>query len=1117
MKNNHTSRLLLCCLLLTARASAQTCTGNLLQNPGFENSLAHWNTLAGDPTVVAGGQNSANALRFTQATDEGIIQTLPATSGQTYTVQFFGKVEPGNGNGGSQPSATVWVKFMSASYQKLFEASRPVPNTTWTAATLAAAVPPGTAWIEVKCAFSKNSGSTARCFLDDLCLTVPNTPTCSISAAASNIACQDNNTPADPTDDTFTFSVKADRSSGCSAFWKISGQPSVFSYDNPQNFGPYPIANGSVTLNIEDETGSATTTVTAAPPPACSTGNACDTPLGIGEVVCVSPVAGSTNLHVLIHENGQRLRKTLAANGQVISTENIGPANPPTARVNIVGGNSLQKINADGSVAYTKPFTPALANSGSTFSAAIEFGTGFVLLVWKAKTGNPSFFLDSLFGIRTDAALNILHKKLLAIGTGLPGDNSSYALTQTTPNRAAFLKSTGTSTARDLVLIALDEAMNIKSQKTLAPPVFAVNGTLRPNICRGFTVTDNIGFNFCKSGACYQSDRFEGEFVADTLQPYNHFLTSEISQVGVGTRIYRWSAATSDGGTLRASRVLTGQLSQIVNDTIVLKKYDAAGAFLWEQNVNVPGAHSVNRLFEASGQIYLFKSQPTGEQSVALLNCYAPPPPPPSTCAANILQNPGFENGLTNWEGSGGTVSNIAASGAQAVKLCQNTTLRQTRPATPGQQLTLTFKAVAEPVPGRLLSYIKYLSAAWQPLVTEFFDFPATNTGFLQGTVSKLAPAGTAWVEIGFLKETSGCTHVDDVCLSAGGSGPSPCAPDLTPPILVNCPTNITQTTPGTSANVTWVAPTVTDNCPGTVGRSSNIQPGSNFPIGSTTVVYTANDTSGNTATCAFQVTVQPQTGGGPDLKLAITADKTTVPQWGTVTYQITATNEGTAAFSSVAICVLLCTGNPDDVLGVLFINQNGIVYAGPPAAPTAGSYNQVTNLWTLTNFAPGQTATLTLRLFTLGTAEKKVFAFALAHTPDDVDSQPANLPANCLAAQDDEAVWTINAGQTLKPGQTRSNPDGEVLEKPASLKFFPNPAGESVFLHMADFVGMENVQVAFFNDKGLIVKSLAFDKVAEPSVEVPLSDFQNGVYFVRFLAANRRPTTAKLAVQRTF
>lgn len=92
---------------------------------------------------------------------------------------------------------------------------------------------------------------------------------------------------------------------------------------------------------------------------------------------------------------------------------------------------------------------------------------------------------------------------------------------------------------------------------------------------------------------------------------------------------------------------------------------------------------------------------------------------------------------------------------------------------------------------------------------------------------------------------------------------------DNTPPVLT-CPANVTVTAPTgqTSATVNSLAATVSDNCGGTpttafarTGATTGSGSGSangTYNIGVTDVRYTATDASGNTSTCTFQVTVEP-------------------------------------------------------------------------------------------------------------------------------------------------------------------------------------------------------------------------------------------------------------------
>ena len=93
-------------------------------------------------------------------------------------------------------------------------------------------------------------------------------------------------------------------------------------------------------------------------------------------------------------------------------------------------------------------------------------------------------------------------------------------------------------------------------------------------------------------------------------------------------------------------------------------------------------------------------------------------------------------------------------------------------------------------------------------------------------------------------------------------------AADTTPPSITNCPAAITTNSlPGQcGAAVTWIPPTAGDNN-GLASFTSDRQPGTIFPVGTTLVTYTALDTRSNMSQCTFTVTVldnQPPTITAP-------------------------------------------------------------------------------------------------------------------------------------------------------------------------------------------------------------------------------------------------------------
>ncbi len=87
---------------------------------------------------------------------------------------------------------------------------------------------------------------------------------------------------------------------------------------------------------------------------------------------------------------------------------------------------------------------------------------------------------------------------------------------------------------------------------------------------------------------------------------------------------------------------------------------------------------------------------------------------------------------------------------------------------------------------------------------------------------------------------------------------------EIVPPIIINCPdTIIVLLPPGKCDTVAfWATPLVSDNCTPTsaIVLTSSHTSGSTFYAGTTPVIYTATDASGNSTTCSFNVTAQDET-----------------------------------------------------------------------------------------------------------------------------------------------------------------------------------------------------------------------------------------------------------------
>ena len=79
---------------------------------------------------------------------------------------------------------------------------------------------------------------------------------------------------------------------------------------------------------------------------------------------------------------------------------------------------------------------------------------------------------------------------------------------------------------------------------------------------------------------------------------------------------------------------------------------------------------------------------------------------------------------------------------------------------------------------------------------------------------------------------------------------------DVEDPLISGLPANMIIPTSASAEVVTWPAPSASDNS-GMVSLTTSHEPGMSFPLGVTMVIYTAIDSSGNTVTASFTITIQ--------------------------------------------------------------------------------------------------------------------------------------------------------------------------------------------------------------------------------------------------------------------
>jgi hypothetical protein len=478
------------------------------------------------------------------------------------------------------------------------------------------------------------------------------------------------------------------------------------------------------------------------------------------------------------------------------------------------------------------------------------------------------------------------------------------------------------------------------------------------------------------------------------------------------------------------------------------------------------------------------------------------------SCQGNLIQNPGFEQELSAWAGTGGEISADAATGTKALRMCTaGTNMRQTIPAQAGQNYTLNWSGKTAGQGQNIAVATKFLTSSWTVAASDFYVFDSPNV-YANASRQNTAPAGTAYIEISFYKQNAGCIVLDDICLSSSTGG-GPCSPDQTAPVLSACPTNMDLSTSGTSAIANWTVPTATDACPGAVNITSNFNSGASFPIGSTTVVYTARDLANNTKTCAF--TVQVSQAGAPNCAAVSSfpwEDWIASIQVGNITK---ASGKSTYSDHSATIFTLTKSG------------------ANTVQLTTGYSYFTYDEFWRVyIDYNHDQ----------IYQANEKAYEGIMTKPADGTASKAItgsfNIPASALLGnarmrvimtrnQYAEACGNIATGEvedfTVNIAQTLASSEGRLSiaqdAPPSDLTIYPNPTDALAQIAFGSWAG-EELSIHIINQLGVEISK--YDYASVQSVEqLDFSAFADGVYFLRVAAKEKRPITLRILVQHQY
>jgi hypothetical protein len=141
--------------------------------------------------------------------------------------------------------------------------------------------------------------------------------------------------------------------------------------------------------------------------------------------------------------------------------------------------------------------------------------------------------------------------------------------------------------------------------------------------------------------------------------------------------------------------------------------------------------------------------------------------PPSTTCPNNLLTNPDFEaQNISGWAGSGIYAEN--QTNGRYISVCTNgAAANQLKTATAGKTYNFSVKTFKSFADTKGIIGFKFLNSSFIPLLQEYQGL--TTTTYTTISISKTAPAGTAYVEVSLVKDIgAGCVNADDWCLTEG-------------------------------------------------------------------------------------------------------------------------------------------------------------------------------------------------------------------------------------------------------------------------------------------------------------------------------------------------------------
>ena len=387
-------------------------------------------------------------------------------------------------------------------------------------------------------------------------------------------------------------------------------------------------------------------------------------------------------------------------------------------------------------------------------------------------------------------------------------------------------------------------------------------------------------------------------------------------------------------------------------------------------------------------------------------------------------------------------------------------------------------------------------------------------------SITATAPAGAVSVKYVAVMVCSagGAVMFDNASLSINGNNPGDFTIDYDPDLCM--------------ATVSFTIPPASDNCPGPVSMASPPS-GTMLPVGQNTITVTAMDASGNSSSCAVNVTVEaPLPCGYDSATIGCAGDEAASYDDATGTFSLTSDN-CTPGFPYIGdsqsfIFTELC-GN--GYIKALVDNVNGNGFAGiqmrddlmQGAKKVDISTNMVNRLGRSYRFADNYPAypqeIYSLDKFWLK-IERTGNVFRAYASADDVTYIPYLYVSIQMGAclEVGMFVYSKNSGvveanfSNVEVVPTGMNPLESTPNTMASsnaaigLGLTPNPARDLVSLNLDQIIG-EAATISIFNMNGQMIEMIQYDSIEDANEEINISDLPVGTYYISVRTASSQET----------